>query len=290
MKNAMNPTEKQILEKLHQAREAYMRQQYHKATALYKWVEAQIQDDRANLPIIQIELGWSYYNAGDFKKAIHYLEEAQKSSTLTAQQRFDCLRLIGFSYQALGKTEQALDFLERALSMDTAESDKKYIYFEIGKMRFLQGALIKSKTYLEKAVGFFDWQEEKYYQSILYYLGFVAFYEKQLDRAKQHFSEIIEKASENEGKATGYFGMAHILYECNNYRELTDTCHRILELDQNFYDRETLAFFLSKSNLELKRYDEFAIFYNQLRKKYPEGRYRDYYPIFEKRLRSHSGS
>lgn len=280
----MSSAEKQILERLREARDAYMKRQYPKAIESYKWVEAQIQDDPANLPVIQIELGWSYYSIKDFRNAIASLQKAHDSSSITAQQRFDCLRLIGFSYQSIGETEKALDFLDQAQNMDIPEPDKKYIYFEIGKLRFLQGALIQSKVYLHKALNLFDWGQEEYYRALLYYLGFVAFYEKQFDRAEQHFSEIARKATKNNGKAAGYFGIAHLLYENGDYEQLANTCKRILEFDADFYDKETIAFFMTKSYLELGRDEEFRIFFDELLRQYPDGRYRSYYPVFQEKL------
>jgi len=212
------------------------------------------------------------------------LRKAQNSPSITPKQRFDCLRIIGFSYQTLGKTKKALDSLEKALKQEIAESEKKYVYFEIGKIHFLRGAIKKSKNYLEKALPFFDWKEEAYRQALTYYLGFVAYYEKRFDKAKKLFSEIIEKATDNKSKASGYFGLAHLLYENKNYQELNTICFKIMELEKNFYDRETLAFFLSKSFMELKRYDEFTMFFNELRNNYPTGRYQSHYPVFEKML------
>ncbi len=280
----MNSDEKKVLEKLQQARDAFINQKYTKAIESYKWVEEQIQDDLTNLPIIWIELGWSYYNSKDFQNCIFYLEKAQNSPSISSKQRFDCLRLIGFSYQTLRKTKKALYFLEKTLNQEIAESEKKYVYFEIGKIYFLKGAIKKSKNYLEKASDFFDWNERAYCQALTYYLGFIAYYERQFAKAKKLFVEIIENASDDNGKATGYFGLAHLLYEDKNYGELADVCNRIIELDKNFYDRETLGFFLSKSFMELKRYDEFVIFFNELRNDYPNGRYQSYYPVFEKTI------
>jgi tetratricopeptide (TPR) repeat protein len=280
----MNSDEKKVLEKLQRARDSYVNQEYGKAIEAYKWVEGQILDDPANLPIIQIELGWSYYNFNDFENCISCLGKAKNSPSITPKQRFDCLRLIGFSYQALEKTKNALDSLEEGLKQEIAETDKKYVYFEIGKIHFLKGAIKKSKRYLERASHLFDWKEEAYYQALMYYLGFVAYYEKQFNRAKKLFSEITEKATNVKGKASGYFGIAHLLYEYRDFRELNDVCMKIIELDKNFYDRETLAFFLSKSFMELRRYKEFKTFFKELRNNHPNGRYQSYYPVFEKKL------
>jgi len=280
----MASTEQTILEKLRQAREAYSRQQYIEAIELYRWIADQIQDDKINLPIIYIELGWSYYNANDFKNCTLYLKKALSAGTLVPQQRFDCLKLIGFSYKSSGETANALQYLGKAMDQAISEEEKRYVNFEIGKIHFTAGAIQKSKPYLKKAEQHFTWNDSMYFQAIAYYLGFVAYYEKQYQLAENYFSKIIEKSTDGSGKAAGYFGVAHLLYEVKNYPELADVSQKILELDRNFYDKETIEFFLSQAFMELGQHREFAAHYASLRKKYPAGRYQGHYPIFEKKL------
>lgn len=280
----MAVTEQTILERLRQAREAYRHQQFIKAVELYRWIADQIQDDKTNLPIIYIELGWGYYNANDFKNCILYLKKALSASTLTPQQRFDCLKLIGFSYKSSGDTADALKYLGKAKNQEIPEPEKRYVDFELGKIHFTAGAIQKSKPYLKKAEQHFERSEGVYSQAIAYYLGFVAYYEKQYQLAENYFSKIIENTTDAKGKATGYFGMAHLRYEATNYRELAEVSQKILDLDRNFYDKETIEFFLSKAFMELGQHKEFATHYVNLRKNYPTGRYRTHYPIFEKKL------
>lgn len=280
----MNSNEQEILEKIDQARSAYLQQNYKESIELYKWVEGQIQDDPVNLPIIWIELGWSFYNSRDFNNCISYLQKSLTSESLTTRQQFDCLRLIGFSYGALKDSKNSLRFLESAIEKELPASEKKYVHFEIAKIHFITGAFKKSKGYLDTAVRFFNWKEADYYQAIRYYQGFISFYEKEYESAESAFTEIIEKASGNRNRATGYFGMAHLFYERKHYGELIEVCKKVLEMDKNFYDRETLGFFLCRAFVELSRHEELATFYSELRNKYPAGRYQSYYPNFEKAL------
>lgn len=280
----MNPDEKKIMDKIGHARNAYLEKDFGKSVELYRWVEGQIQDDPVNLPIIWIELGWSYYNLRDFKNSIWYLEKSLTSDLLTARQQFDCLRLIGFSHGALKDGKNALQFLTEALKKDIPEAEKKYVNFEVGKIYFLTGAFKNSRIYFEIADKFFDWKEANYCQSIRYYQGFLAFYEKQYEYAERSFSEIIENAQGGEGRATGYFGMAHLSYQKENYKELIVICEKIMKLDKNFYDGETVAFFLCRAFTELNRLKDLTLFYSELKDKYPNGRYQSYYPIFQKVL------
>ena len=280
----MHSDETKILQRIESARNAYLEQDYKKAVDLYQWVEAQIQDDPVNLPIIQIELGWSYYNIGDFRNCISYLDKSLASESLNVRQQFDCLRLIGFSYGALRDGKNALHFLRKALEIELPENDKKYVNFEVGKIYFLNGAFTESWKYLDTVKKFFSWKEANYYQAILYYQGFLAFYKKEYQHAEKLFTEIVDNAAGNENKASGYFGLAHLANQKRNYNELADICKKILHLDKNFYDGETVLFFLCKAFIGLKRPGELAVFYAKLKGKYPDGRYQNDYPIFDKVL------
>jgi tetratricopeptide (TPR) repeat protein len=280
----MNSNEQQILKKIEQARKAYQGKNYQKSIELYRWIEEQIQDDPVNLPIIWIELGWSYYNLRDFKNCILYLDKSLASDLLTTRQQFDCLRLIGFSYGALKDSKNALRYLEKALKKELPESEKKYVHFEVGKIYFLTGAFKRAKTSMDTAARFFSWEDAAYFQAIRYYQGFIAFYEKQYDCADSLFTEIIENATGNKNKATGYFGRAHLLYERKNYSELIDVCKKIVAMDKNFYDGETITFFLCRAFMELNQLEDLTAGYNELRRKHPNGRYQSYYLAFEKEL------
>lgn len=280
----MDSKEQKILEKIQKARDYYLKQNYKQAIEIYKWTEEQIKDDPVNLPIIQIELGWSYYNSKDFKNCISYLKKALKSNSLNTRQKFDCLRLIGFSMASSGNKKEAIEYLNKALEHNIPDEEKKYVYFKIGELYFIDGAIKKSKHYFQKIRNYFSWKENAYYRTLIYYSGFIAFYEKHFEEATQYFTEIVNKASDKETKASGYFGLAHILHEKKNFTELVQTCKKILEHDKNFYDQETLGYFFCISFMELKQYTKFTSFYNELHKKYPNGRYRNFYYIFDKTL------
>lgn len=280
----MSSNEQKILEKIQEARESYINKDWNQAIRSYKWIEEQIKDDPVNLPIIWIELGWSYYNLKDFENCILSLEKALNGNLLNVRQKFDCQRLIGFSYAFAGNNKNAIKLLTMAIKQKISDEEKKYAYFKLGEILFIEGAIKKSKEHLIKVEKYFSWKETDYKKVLEYYLGFIAFYEKRFKDAENHFTKIIDHASNNKDKASGYFGIAHILQQRKNYKESVNICKKILELDKDFYDQETLGFFFCKSFSELKQYKEFAIFFTELREKYPKGRYNSYYPIFEKTL------
>jgi len=285
-----SPTPEDLLRTLEEAQAAFAKQEYRLALARYQWVERHIQDDPENLPVIQIEIGWSHYLLQEYPDAIRYFAKALQSPRLNPTQRFDCLRLSGFSYEFAGDPEKASAFLQDALAQEVEETLKRYTYFELGKICFAQRRLAEAKAPLLKARQLFGAGEapageREYLQTTLYYLGFIAFFEGDPGEAEKLFREYVEKAPDLKSQAPGYFGLAHLFYERKEYPALLDVCDKILHLDADFYDKETLAFFLCRGYLELQMWEELEMFLPNLIETYPEGRYQAAYPQLQWALR-----
>ncbi len=281
----MKSEEQQVLKRLKAARNAYLKRNYTRAIEHYRWIEQAIQEDENNLPIIWIELGWSYYYNHQYTEAIEYLNRALQSGRLNPEQRFDCNRIIGFSYQQLNEWERAIEYLTEALRQPVAESVKRYAYFELGKIYFIHRELDAAESYLLKADKLFRLEESDYKFTIHYYLGFIEFFRKQYSEARRHFQYIIQNSTSDASRATGFFGMAHLFYEENDYPALMDVVEKIVQLDPNFYDKETLGFFACIACMYLYKWEEMEDFFQALKQQYPAGRYAAYYPFFDEALR-----
>jgi tetratricopeptide (TPR) repeat protein len=273
-----SPTKEQILKTLKEAQNAFVKQDYQAALEKYQWVEKHIQDDPENLPIIWIEIGWSYYLLQDFIPAIQFLQKAIKYPQLNKKQLFDCLRLIGFSYEYSGNTDKAIAYLQDAVSRKVEDDLKRYVYFELGKIFFARNLTKEAKPYLEKAQTLFTGEDSEYKQTTIYYLGFIAFFEGENTNAELLFREYIQQAPNPKAQAPGVFGLAHIFYDRKEYDVLLDVCNKIIHLDPDFYDRETLGYFLCRAYMELQMWDELEVFLDNLMQTHPEGRYKDAYP------------
>jgi tetratricopeptide (TPR) repeat protein len=282
----MNNREEEILSTLEEARQLYLSQNYPEALKKYAWLEKQLKDDPVNLPIIWIEYGWTHYYQKNFLECISYLKKAENHPSLNEQQKFDCFRLIGFSYASLNNSKLSIKNLNEALRFEVEEESKKYIYFELGKIYYLVGDFSQAQSHLEKASKNFAVGEQAYHLAIDYYLGFINYYGKEFEQAKSSFNEIIRKAQDEKTRATGYFGMAHIFHDERQYFALIEVCQKILKLDNNFYDKETLGFFFCQSYLNLKKFDQLRPFLDELMKNYPEGRYKSYYNIFNNAIKN----
>jgi tetratricopeptide (TPR) repeat protein len=166
-----SPTKEQILKTLKEAQNAFTNCDYRAALEKYQWVEKHIQDDPENLPVIWIEIGWSYYLLQDFIPAIQFLEKAIKSPHINEKQLFDCLRLIGFSYEYSANTDKAIAFLQDAINRDVEDDLKRYVYFELGKIFFAQNLTREAKPYLEKANALFIAEDHEYPRSTTWALS-----------------------------------------------------------------------------------------------------------------------
>ncbi len=269
----MSFSEKEILAKIELARQNYANKKFSEAIRLYKELLEILKDDNDNLPVIQIELGWSYYNKQEYPEAISLLQQALKSKGLKVQQAFDCTRLIGFSEELQGRRKEAIQYLNKALDMDVPEKLKRFTYFELGKIYFLDGQIIEAEYHLKQADSLYSEDEEDYRLALSYYQGFTTYFLKKFEESRDYFDYIINNSNDYKTKASGYFGLAHLHYHQKEFSVLIDFCEKIIRLDESFYDKETLGFFLCESYYNLKNWANLENLSNELLQQYPDGRY-----------------
>ncbi len=280
----MKASQEEILAVLKRAQNNFVKQYYQIALDDYLWLEQQLEDDPQNLPVIWLELSWCYYLLRQYDQALTYLQKALQASNLTPKQKFDCLRLSGFCYEYLGNPDKAIAFLQDALRVDVEETGKRFAYFELGKLFFVQNLTGEGKPYLEKALSLFGEEEQQYRQTAQYYLGFIAFFERENQAAEQYFTGLIRNGNSAAMQASGHFGLAHLQYHQKDFAGLKKRCQTIMELDPNFHDKETAAFFLCRSFVQLEEWEALEKFLPNLIEGYPEGRYKAAYPTLRKAL------
>jgi len=280
----MSESEQKILKQLESARDFYLKGDYPKAIEIYRELETVLKDDPENLAVILIELGWAFYNNQDYEQAIERMEKAIAGKKINPQQIFDCYRIIGFCHEMLKKDDLAIKNLESALKIDISRSAKRYAIFELGKIYFTAGQIVKAQEYLKEANQLFEESELEYKTALAYYLGFAAYFEKNFPLAQKHFNFVIQRGKDYKTLAGGYFGLAHLHYQHKEYEALIDTSEKIMRLDDTFFDKETLGYFLCEAYLNLKDKKELSNFFSELKNVYPEGRYASEYPKFEDAL------
>lgn len=277
----MNKAEKEVINQLNQARNHYLKRDYEKAIKLYAELEKTLKDDSENLPVILIEFGWAYYHNQQYQQAIKKLEEAIDKKKLNPQQIFDCYRIIGFCHEMLRKHDLAIKNLKSALEINIPQATKRYTLFELGKILFTTGQILKAQSYLQEADALFEDSEIEYRTALAYYLGFVDYFEKKFSKAQERFNFIIQRGKDHKTLASGYFGLAHLHYQHKEYEALIDICDKIIRLDDTFFDKETLGYFMCEAYLNLKNWNELETFFSELKNSYPKGRYNTEYPKYE---------
>ena len=286
----MSESEQKILKQLKTARDLYLKGDYPKAIEIYKELETVLKDDPENLSVILIELGWAFYNNQEYENAITRMEKAIAGKNINQQQMFDCYRIIGFCYEMLKKDDLAIKNLVSALTIDVSRSAKRYAIFELGKIYFTAGQIVKAQEYLKEANQLFEDSEMDYKTALAYYLGFAAYFEKNFPLAQKHFNFVVQRGKDYKTLASGYFGLAHLHYQHKEYEALIDTSEKIMRLDDAFFDKETLGYFLCEAYLNLKDNKELSNFFSELKSAYPKGRYASEYPKFERALKEEKTS
>ena len=115
----------------------------------------------------------------------------------------------------------------------------------------------------------------------------IAFFDDDLSTAESYFTDFLQNTVDEEDKSPGLFGMAHIYFKQKNFSELIKAAEKILSIDRDFFDKETLAYFLCISYLETEKWSDSRRFLEQLKKRNPHGRYSRDYKRIEKLLKEH---
>lgn len=271
----------QVSSLLIQAHRAFEEGDYREALKQYRKAEKILKGSPAALAAVKIESGWCFYQLKDFSKAIHCFQQALQEKSLSALQRFDCLRLWGFSLQAMGNHAEAIKQLQQALQETVEEEQKRFVYFELGKLYFLEGQFGDARVHFLAAQALFHEEDPDYRQSCTYYLGFIAYYQRKIAQARKYFNHYIENSTRPADQAAGYLGLAYLFSHQGEAVALQDTCEKIMAVDPDFSDKESLAYFLCKSFMAQRKWEELELFLGELTSHYPQGRYAFAYPVFE---------
>jgi len=267
-KNLMS---KEISKNLETARELFEKKEYAKAESLYKQIE-QKSENLEEKAIIWAELSWLYYNLKKYDKSI---ESADKviinDENYKAKERL--FRVQGYAYLGLNKLDMAAQYLELSLEQNSELPEQQYVKFELGKLYFKKGDYDKALPFLEEIEKYFKTENQEYYYSILFFLGFSYYYLENLSNARKCFDTIINANPSKERYVSAIFGMAYVEYQNKNFLEVITFCEKIITLDENFFDKESVGFLTAASYLHLGREDIFKIYFDQMTKTYPSGRY-----------------
>ena len=254
------------------ARKYLSNQNYKKAKEAYLQALKEASDDQTRA-FIWAELSWTFYNLQSFQSCI---EAAENCLNLNADYgaKEDLYRLIGFSYMSMGQDQKAIENLEQSLRMDRHSEKQQYALFNLAKLYFKHQQYEQAEELLSEVEGFFFQHNKDYWLSVLYMKGFSKYYQNQLDEAEKIFEELLENSGEDKQKAMALFGLAFITFDRKDYLKTINLCEAVAKMDEHFFDKETLGFLTAASFHYLGRNDVFQKYYQQMIRRYPDGRYR----------------
>ena len=262
---------KEITKNLETARDLFEKGEYGKAETHYMQIKkkAVLPEDRA---IIWAELSWLYYNQKMYEKAIEAADNVILNDE-NYQSKERLLRVQGYAYLGLNKIAMASQYLELSLEQNAELPEQQFVKFELGKLYFKNNEYDKALPFLEEIEKYFENENKEYYFSILFFLGFSYYYLENLSNAKKRFDTIIKNNPSQQRYISALFGLAYVEYQNKNYLEVITICEKIIFLDENFFDKESVGFLTAASYLHLGREDIFTIYFDQMSKTYPSGRY-----------------
>ena len=253
------------------AREYFDIKQYKNAKLMYFQAYNHVKNPKTQA-IIWAELSWVYYYEKNFEKAIEAVE-----NVLMCDDKYkaldDLYRVQGYAYIGLNKLELAAKFLKLSLETNAQADKQQYAKYELGKLYFIQGNYDLAYPYFIETLDFFSNSHEEYTMSILFYLGFIHYYLRNYKKSQENFEQILKSKPSDKRKASAYFGLAFLEFHNKNYLNVVTLCEKIISMDNNFFDKESVAFLTAASYFYLGRKDIFQEYSKQLMKTYPQGRY-----------------
>ncbi len=261
----------ELTNNLKTARELFEKGEYGKAETLYMQIKkkATLSENRA---IIWAELSWLYYNRKMYEKSIEAADNViLNNENYEVKERL--FRVQGYAYLGLSKTAMAAQYLELSLEQNSELPEQQFVKFELGKLYFKNNEYDKALPFLEESEKYFEKENQEYYFSILFFLGFSYYYLENLPKAKNRFDTIIKANPSQQRYVSAMFGLAYVEYQNKNFLEVITLCEKIISLDDNFFDKESVGFLTAASYLHLGREDIFTVYFDQMSKTYPFGRY-----------------
>jgi tetratricopeptide (TPR) repeat protein len=260
-----------MLNSLETARQLFDQGEFEKAESIYIQIKKKtvLSEEKA---IIWAELSWLYYNIKMYEKTIEAADNAiLNDENYKAKERL--FRVQGYAFLGLNKTAKATQYLKLSLEQNSDLPEQQYVKYELGKLYFKNNEYNKARPFLEEIEKYFKKESEEYYLSILFFLGFSYYYLENTSEAKKYFDKIISANPSQQRYVSAMFGLAYVEYQNKNFLEVITICEKIISLDENFFDKESVGFLTAASYLQLGREDIFKIYFDQMIKTYPLGRY-----------------
>jgi Tfp pilus assembly protein PilF len=263
---------KQYEQHLEKARGLFGEKKYEQAAAEYIKSLSGMPDDKQRA-IAWAELCWLFYKQNKNEKCLEAADNALKYDP-DYEGRADLFRLMGFCNMALQQDNLAEKYLLQSLEQDRSSEGQQYAIFELARLYFTQQKYTPAENLFREVDSWFYQNHKEYWLSLLFFQGFICYYGQRFGESEKVFEELLENASDEKTKATALFGMAFLTYERKEYLQTINLCEIITKNDPQFADLETVGFLVASSFHHLGRKDIFQQYLEQLRLKFPDGRYK----------------
>ena len=229
-------------------------------------------EEAENKAIVWAEVSWVYFYERSFEEAIEAAENVLLHDP-SYKARDDIYRVQGYAYLALGNQILAERLLQLSLDENNTDDKQQYVKYELGKLYFAQGNYDLAYPFFKDNLLYFQEKTPEYTWSILFYLGFIAYYLKNEKQSREFFMRILADNPPALRQASAKFGLAFLEFKQKNYLNVIALCEEILGLDNDFFDKESVGFLTAASYFYLGRRDIFDAYYSKMKEAYPNGRY-----------------
>lgn len=260
-----------LMRYLSEARKLLEENKYSEARDNY-FKALQTTGDQNDKAIIWAELSWTYYQMQEFERTLEAIENVWHFDRNYKAQE-DLYRLKAFAYIGLGKDDSAQEDLLKSLEIDRNSNKQQIAIYELAKIYFKKQEYETAFKLFDEIESYFFQNQQDYWLSILFYKGFIHYYNSNWAESEAIFEELLENSTDGPRKATALFGLAFVAFGKKDYLKTINLGEGLVKNDPNFFDMETVGFLTATSFYYLGRHDVFEQYYIQLQKKYPNGRY-----------------
>jgi len=274
----MKENDNKYTDSIKKARDHLVKKEYKNARLMY-FQAFNSTENKKDRSIIWAELSWVYYYEKDMKKAIEAAENVQIYDP-EYQMMDDINRLLGYCYLGLKNYPLAEKYMSESLGINSEDDKQQYVKYELGKLHFILGRYDLAFPYFKDIEEFFRRTDQEYHLSVIFYLGFIHYYLEAHENSREYFEQILSSTKDKKRWTGAYLGLAFLEFRSKNYLNVISLCEKIVELDEHFFDMESIGFLTAASYYYLGRKDIFMEYYSQLVETYPAGRYRKELEIF----------
>ena len=264
------------LMRLEDARASIKNKDLKKAAKIFQELLEEELDELYQFEVCS-EYGLLLYELKEYKSAIKLLVHA---ISLDFDDNDGLLhKILAYAYRKEGQIDLAVEHLEESLFLNPVKDLDFYIAkYNLAKMLIDLEDYDLATSHLKVLINFFkDKKNDKdYYHSSLYYLGQCFFIKKNVEVAEEYFNELTSLEN-NDAKGHGYFGLLHLENVKKDGEKMIEFGNKVLEFIPDFYDKETITYFIVMAYSYLNYKNEFKESLKLFISEFPDGRYLDQY-------------